>query len=42
LPWKKDAVGQILGLYATTIGTGGILPIESQISDKDEMSGNVS
>lgn len=42
LPWKKDIVGSILGLYATTIGTGGILPIESQRSPKDEMSGNVS
>ena len=42
LPWNKPSIGQILGLYATTIGTGGILPIESQINDKDEMSGNVS
>lgn len=42
LPWNKSGVGKILGLYATTIGTGGILPIESQLNDKDEMSGNVS
>jgi ATP-dependent Lon protease len=29
LPWKNNLVGSILGLYATSIGTGGILPIES-------------
>ena len=42
LPWKEDVVGSMLGLYATSIGTGGILPIESQRNSNDEMSGNVS
>lgn len=44
LPWTKHKVGSTIGLYATTYGTGGILPIESKvIHDKTHViSGNVS
>ena len=42
LPWNRDSIGSVLGLYATKIGTGGILPIESVVNATDDMSGNVS
>ena len=44
LPWKTHRVGHIIGLYASSSGTGGILPIESIITaeTKDtETSGNL-
>ena len=44
LPWKTHRVGHIIGLYASSSGTGGILPIESIITAKSkdsETSGNL-
>jgi len=45
LPFQSSRVGQILGLYATTHGIGGLLALESvPLPNKtsDVLSGNVS